>query len=292
MIDNLTYGHEEFVRWNDFVRGDVGDSALLDELFNSYKFSEIVHSAAFAYVGESVVDPAKYYLNIFCTSVTLLEAMRRHGAGTIVFSSTCAIYGNPVQLPMTERHPQNPINPYGRSNLMIEQVLADYNRAYRLRYVSLYYFNAAGEIGEQHEPETHLIPLVLDATAGKRPQVEVYGNDNPPADGTCIRDYIHATDLADAHARALVYLENGGASRAFNLGTGRGHSVIDVIRSVERVTGRRVPFSVRPRRPGNPAELVTVTEMARVCLQWCPEYVKLDAIVATAWRWHQRERQS
>jgi UDP-glucose-4-epimerase GalE len=211
VIDNLIYGHEEFVRWGEFVRGDVGNSTLLDELFNRHEFSAVIHFAAFAYVGESVVDPAKYYRNNFCNSVTLLEAMRRHGVGTIVFSSSCATYGNPVQLRMTESHPQNPINPYGRSKLMVEQVLADYHRAYGLNYVSLRYFNAAGadpagEIGEQHEPETHLIPLVLDAAAGRRPQVEVYGNDYPTADGTCIRDYIHVTDLADAHARALVYL--------------------------------------------------------------------------------------
>lgn len=293
VLDNLVYGHEQAVQWGPFERGDIADRGRLDEVLETYRPSAVMHFAAFAYVGESVGDPGKYYRNNVGGTLTLLEAMRDHGIDKLVFSSTCATYGEPQAVPITEDEPQTPINPYGMSKLMVEQMLADFARAHGLRSTPLRYFNAAGaspdgEIGEAHDPETHLIPLALAAAAGQGPELTVFGDDYPTPDGTCIRDYIHVSDLADAHVRALHYLEEGGPSRAFNLGTGAGVSVREILDSVERVTGRAVPCRTGPRRPGDPPVLVADASRAKRDLGWQPRLSDIDTIIATAWKWHQR----
>jgi UDP-glucose-4-epimerase GalE len=252
-----------------------------------------MHFAALAEVGESVAQPALYYRNNVCGTLELLEAMRRTGVSRLVFSSTCATYGVPARMPITEDLPQQPINPYGATKLMIERVLRDYDAAYGLRSVSLRYFNAAGcdpdgEIGEDHDPETHLIPRVLMAAAGTLPRIDVFGTDYPTPDGTCLRDYIHVADLADGHVRALDYLQRGGASTAINLGTGRAFSVREVIAAAERVTGRRIPVHEAPRREGDPPVLVADATRAREVLGFAPRFTAIEPIVATAWQWHER----
>ena len=289
-LDNLIYGHEWAVRWGPLEQVDICDAARLDAIMTAYRPVAVMHFAAFAYVGESVADPAKYYANNVTGALTLLDAMRRHGVGRIVFSSTCATYGVPQQVPIPEVHPQAPINPYGRSKLMIEWVLRDYCAAYDMRAVALRYFNAAGadadaEIGEDHDPETHLIPLVLDAAAGKRPAITVLGDDYPTQDGTCIRDYIHVTDLADAHVKALNALDARPGFQAFNLGNGAGYSVKQVIDTARRVTGREIPVRIGPRRPGDPPVLVGDAGAAKAKLGWQPQYSRLDDIIDSAWRW-------
>lgn len=296
VYDNLVYGHEDAVLWGPLERGDIADRTRLDAVFEMHHPIAVMHFAAFAYVGESVADPGKYYRNNVCGTLTLMEAMLAHGVDKMVFSSTCATYGEPRQVPIREDEPQQPINPYGRSKLMVEQMLADFERARGLKSVMLRYFNAAGaspdaEIGECHDPETHLIPLALDAAVEKGPALTVHGEDYPTPDGTCVRDYIHVGDLADAHARALKYLEDGGATRAFNLGTGAGVSVREVLDAVERVTGRKVPHHVGARRPGDPPVLVADTSRAGVELGWAPTMSDIDTIIATAWAWHQRRNQ-
>jgi len=253
-----------------------------------------VHFAASAYVGESMTDPRKYFHNNTVNTLYLLDAMRDAGVAQIVFSSTCATYGVPQRLPMDEAHPQAPVNPYGESKLFIERILHWYGVAYGMRSVALRYFNAAGadpegEIGECHDPETHLVPLVIDAALGRRPPVGVFGHDYPTPDGTAVRDYIHVMDLADAHLKALGYLRAGGASTALNLGTGEGHSVREVIETVERVGGRPVPRTDLPRRPGDPPSLVADAARAHAVLHWTPRYADLATIVGHAWRWHSRE---
>ena len=293
VYDNLVYGHEEAVRWGPFEQGDIADRARLDAVFESHRPVAVMHFAAFAYVGESVTDPGKYYRNNVGGTLALMEAMVAHGVDKMVFSSTCATYGEPRTVPITEDEPQQPINPYGKSKLVVEQMLADFEVAHGLRSVSLRYFNAAGaspegEIGERHDPETHLIPLALDAAAGKGPPLTVFGEDYPTADGTCIRDYIHVGDLADAHVKALDYLAGGGATRAFNLGTGAGVSVREILDSVERLTGRKVPHTIGPRRPGDPPALVADPSRARSDLGWQPRLSDIDTIIATAWEWYQR----
>ncbi|MDQ0394798.1 UDP-arabinose 4-epimerase [Labrys monachus] len=292
-FDNLAYGHEWAVKWGPLERGDLLDKARLSEVIRAYRPLGVLHFAAFAYVGESVVEPAKYYRNNVVGSLNLLEAMREEGVGTLVFSSTCATYGIPAGLPITEDTPRHPINPYGATKLHVERMIADFGPAYGLASLSLRYFNAAGadpegEIGEDHDPETHLIPLVLDAAAGRRPDVSVFGADYDTPDGTCVRDYIHVTDLADAHVRALDALRKGVPSGAYNLGNGLGFSVREVLSTVERVTGRPVPFRVSERRPGDPAALVSDASKARAELGWEPQMPALDDIVRTAWAWHQR----
>jgi len=252
----------------------------------------VMHFAAFTAVGESVSDPGKYYRNNVGGTLSLIEAMAAHGVDKLVFSSTAAVFGEPEEVPITEGCAQRPINPYGRSKLMVEQMLGDFDRAHGLRSVPLRYFNAAGaspdgEIGECHDPETHLIPLALDAVAGRGPELIVFGDDYPTPDGTCIRDYIHVGDLADAHVRALRHLEAGGASRAFNLGTGAGVSVREILDAIERVTGRAVPHRFGPRRPGDPPVLVSDASRARAELGWNPSLSDIDTIIATAWSWHQ-----
>jgi UDP-arabinose 4-epimerase len=266
-------------------------------VFQTHHPIAVMHFAAFAYVGESVTDPGKYYRNNVCGTLTLLEAMLAHGVDKMVFSSTCATYGEPLQVPITENESQQPINPYGRSKLMVEQMLADFEGACGLKSAMLRYFNAAGaspdaEIGECHDPETHLIPLALDAAEGRGPALTVHGDDYPTPDGTCVRDYIHVGDLADAHAGALQYLEAGAATRAFNLGTGAGVSVREILDGVQRVTSRKVPHHFGARRPGDPPVLVADNSRACVELGWDPTMSDIDTIIATAWSWQQKRKHS
>ena len=292
--DNLVFGHRSAVRWGPLVHGDILDRAALDAALRAWQPVAVMHFAAFAYVGESVTHPGKYYRNNVAGSLTLLEAMRDAGVSQFVFSSTCATYGVPQAVPIAEAHPQNPINPYGASKLMIERMLKDFEIAHDLRSVSLRYFNAAGadpdgEAGEAHDPETHLIPLVLDAAAGVRPDVTVFGSDYPTPDGTCIRDYIHVTDLAQAHVLALQALQAGAATTAYNLGNGKGFSVRQVIDAAQAVTGRNIPVRMGSQRAGDPPELVGNASRIRAELGWLPRHDDLADIVGTAWRWHRAQ---
>ncbi|MGO9485290.1 MAG: UDP-glucose 4-epimerase GalE [Rhodomicrobium sp.] len=291
--DNLIYGHDWAVKWGPLERGDIKDRARLDEVITRYSPKAIMHFAAFTAAGESVSNPGKFYRNNVSDSLTLLEAARDQGIGRFVFSSSAAIYGIPDRLPIAEETPQSPINPYGASKLMVERMLADFDRAHGLKSMALRYFNAAGadpenEIGESHDPETHLIPLVLDAASGRRERVTIFGNDYDTPDGTCVRDYIHVSDIAGAHVKALNALEAGAAAGAYNLGIGRGFSVLEVIAEVERVTGRCVSTVAGNRRPGDPAELVADAAKVRKELSWEPQITGLGEIVGTAWAWHQR----
>lgn len=291
--DNLSYGHEWAVKWGPLECGDILDRTRLDAVIVTHKPFAVMHFAAFAYVGESVSDPGKYYRNNVTGSLTLLEAVRDHGIKHFVFSSTCATYGTPETLTIVEATPQRPINPYGASKLMVERMLADFGAAHEMSWTALRYFNAAGgdgdgQIGEDHTPETHLIPLVLDAASGRRPYVTIFGTDYDTADGTCVRDYIHVNDLADAHVRALQALRDGAPSNVFNLGNGKGFSVREVIDSVERVTGLKVPVKFGARRDGDPATLISDATKARTVLGWQPALPDLDTIIRTAWAWHQR----
>lgn len=291
-FDNLSAGHRELVNWGPLVVGDLADRKLLSRVFAEYPIQAVMHFAAHAYVGESVIDPARYYGNNVANTLNLLDCMRSAGVGAIVFSSTCATYGVPQTVPIGEDHPQAPINPYGWSKLMVEQILKDYERAYGLRHAILRYFNAAGadpagETGEWHAPETHLIPLVLDVAIGRREAIDIFGSDYPTADGTCIRDYIHVTDLAEAHVLALDAIGATGQSLICNLGNGRGFSVREVIAGVERLTGKPIATRVSARRAGDPPALVGDAAKARSVLGWNPRYESLDAILATAWNWHQ-----
>jgi UDP-arabinose 4-epimerase len=292
--DNLSYSHSEAVRWGPLVVGDLADLALLTDTMRAFNVAAVMHFAGSTCVGESVKKPELYFRNNTINSLGLIEAMLCVGVRHLVFSSTCATYGLPETVPMDETTPQRPVNPYGESKLMVEQALAWHSAAHGLGSVALRYFNAAGadpdgEIGENHTPETHLIPLILDATLGRRAQIEIYGTDYPTPDGTPIRDFIHVADLAAAHVRALDHLNRGGASAAFNLGTGRGYSVREVITAAERVTGRRVPRRETGRRPGDPPVLVADARRAQEVLGWRPTRSDLDNILATAWAWHCRD---
>ena len=295
VYDNLVHGHEWAVRWGQFEHGDILDRARLDEVIAKYRPEAVIHFAAFAYVGESVTEPGKYYRNNVGGSLILLEAMKHHDIPRIVFSSSCAVYGVPDQVPITEAAPRRPINPYGMSKMIVERMLADFERAHGLKWIALRYFNAAGcdpdgEIGEDHRPETHIIPLALEAAANGRNRLTVFGDDYDTPDGTCIRDYVHVSDLADAHVRALRALENGMAPRAFNLGIGKGFSVLETIHAVKEVTGLDVPFDVGPRREGDPAVLVGNPEAAGHLLEWKPAFTELADIVKTAWDWDKSRR--
>jgi UDP-arabinose 4-epimerase len=288
--DNLMRGHRWAVRWGPFVHGDIRDRARLDAVLAEYRPLAAMHFAAHSLVGESVGDPALYYANNVAGSLSLLEALRAHGIDRFIFSSTCATYGYPRTDTLREDHPQQPINPYGQSKLMIERMLWDFEPAYGLRSVMLRYFNAAGadpegRIGEDHEPETHLIPLVLDAALGRREHITVFGDDYATPDGTCIRDYIHVDDLADAHVLALQALLDGAPSAAYNLGNGAGFSVREVIDAARRVTGRDIPEITGARRPGDPDRLVGDAGRVRAELGWTPRLTELDTLIATAWRW-------
>lgn len=299
VLDNLVYGHRELVESVlkvELVVGDTNDRALLDQLFASRPFVAVMHFAAYAYVGESVSHPDKYYRNNVIGTLTLLEAMVAAGIKKFVFSSTCATYGVPEVVPIPENHPQNPINPYGATKLMVERILADFDHAYDFKSVSFRYFNAAGadpegRLGEDHQPETHLIPLVLMTALGKQEAISIFGTDYPTPDGTCIRDYIHVTDLAEAHVLGLNYLLNGGTSQFFNLGNGNGFSVREVIEAAHKVTGRSIPAIEQPRRPGDPPALVGSAEKAKTTLGWNPKYADLETILTHAWNWHQKRHE-
>jgi UDP-arabinose 4-epimerase len=290
VYDNLSRGHREAVRWGPLVEGDLHDRPRLAAALRSHRIAAVMHFAAFAYVGESVTDPEKYYANNVGGTLALLGAMREAGVGRIVFSSTCAVYGVPETLPIRETTAKAPLNPYGDTKLAIERVLHWYAGAYGMRYMALRYFNAAGadpdgEIGEDHAPETHLIPLVLRAALGRAGPIEIYGTDYPTPDGTAIRDYIHVGDLAEAHLRALGDLAAGGDSAALNLGTGSGSSVREVIAAVERIGGRKVPHREVARRPGDPPELVADPALALARLGWQPRHSDLETIISTALAW-------
>lgn len=291
VFDNLVAGHREALRYGEFVEGDVTDVAGVVRAIRTHRISAVMHFAAFLDVGASVRDPIGYYRNNVGGALSVLEAMAATSVVPFVFSSTCATYGEPLTTPILETHPQNPINSYGETKLAVERALPHFGRAYGIRAIVLRYFNAAGadpdgEIGEDHDPEIHLIPRAIDAATGGR-ALEVFGNDYPTADGTCVRDYVHVSDLAEAHRSALGVLTAGGRSAAYNLGTGKGHTVLDVLCAVERVSGRPLPRTVAPRRPGDPAVLVASSELAQAALGWTPRLTDLDTIVRTAWVWHQ-----
>ncbi|HEY5313255.1 MAG TPA: UDP-glucose 4-epimerase GalE [Pirellulales bacterium] len=291
VYDNLSQGHRDAVPSGRLIVGRLQDRPLLESVLVRERIEAVVHFAAFALVGESVRDPARYYQNNIVGSLSLLDAMRAADVKRIVFSSTTATYGVPDRVPIDEDQPQRPINPYGFGKLVIEQALADYAQAYGLGYAALRYFNAAGaspsgDIGEDHDPETHLIPLVLQVALGQRPQIEIFGDDYPTPDGTCVRDYVHVDDLASAHLLALERLQPGQGLK-LNLGTGRGYSVREVIDACGQATGHPIPVKLGPRRPGDPPELVADARRAREQLGWQPQYLELQPIVDTAWRWHQ-----
>jgi len=293
-LDNLVYGHEWAVKWGPFVNGDLADRELLKKTLREYEIGAVMHFAAYAYVGESMDDPGKYFRNNVTNTINLLDAMVETGVRHIVFSSTCATYGVPKQVPIGEDHPQQPINPYGESKLFIERALQWYGQAHGIRSCALRYFNAAGadadgEIGEDHDPETHLIPLVIQTALGQRPAVKIFGTDYDTPDGSAVRDYIHVTDLAEAHVSAIDRLLDGGESRRLNLGTGTGHSVKDVVSAVERVSGLPVNAIEAPRRAGDPPMLVARPGMAAELLGWVPRHSDLETIVYTALRWHRNQ---
>ena len=292
VFDNLVHGHKWAVKWGPFVEGDLADGALIKDVLEQYKVTAVVHFAAYAYVGESVVHPRKYFRNNVAGTLNLLDAMLDTGVRDIVFSSTCATYGVPRQVPINEDHPQAPVNPYGETKLAIERALHWYQRAYPIRFAALRYFNAAGadpdgEIGEDHDPETHLIPLAIEAALGGK-ALDIYGTDYPTADGTAIRDYIHVQDLADAHVSALARLRAGATNLCLNLGTGRGHSVREVIAAVEAVSGKKVPAREVGRRAGDPPELVADARLAADVLGWQARIRDMETIVEHAWRWRQK----
>jgi UDP-glucose-4-epimerase GalE len=289
VFDNFTAGHRGAVRYGDCVEGDVTDTAAVRAAIRGQRIQAVMHFAAFLDVGESVREPARYYRNNVSGALSVLEAMAAESVKLLVFSSTCATYGEPIETPITETHPQNPINSYGETKLAIERALPHFARAYGIVSAALRYFNAAGadpdgDLGEDHHPEIHLIPRALDAAAGGE-GLHVFGDDYPTPDGTCLRDYIHVSDLAEAHVKALGALAETGRSGAYNLGTGRPHSVREVIDSVERVTGQRVPWTLAARRPGDPAVLYAAPQKAQSELHWKPRLAELDVIVRTAWDW-------
>jgi UDP-glucose-4-epimerase GalE len=295
VLDNLVYGHRAAVQWGPLVEGDLADAGLIARVLRDHAVTAVIHFAAYAYVGESVTDPRKYFRNNVCNTLNLLDAMVDAGVRDIVFSSTCATYGEPTAVPIAEDHPQQPVNPYGESKLFVERILHWYAGAYGLRFAALRYFNAAGadpegQIGEEHDPETHLIPLAIDTALGRRPSLDIYGTDYPTPDGTAIRDYIHVVDLADAHLRALGALQTDKGNLRLNLGTGQGHSVRQVVAAVETATRRKVPTREIGRRAGDPPALVADARLAGRVLGWRPRYPELSTIVEHAVAWHQRPR--
>lgn len=293
-LDNLSRGHRELVVAGEFLQGDLMDKRFLQKVFTDYQFEAVFHFAALAYVGESMTDPSLYYRNNVCATYNLLQQMIESKVKYFIFSSTCATYGEPQWLPLTEDHPQNPISPYGRTKLIIEWMLKDFCKGYDLSYVNLRYFNAAGAdpegmIGEWHDPETHLIPNILLSLLGKKAHLEIYGNDYPTPDGTCVRDYIHIYDLCKAHLLALDYLRDNGEPTSFNLGNGKGFSIMEVIEAVEKATGRKIEYCYRERRKGDPAKLVGSSARAENVLGWKPEYQDIESIIRTAWKWHKKQ---
>ena len=296
VLDNLAYGHREAVPAGvPFIEANMGDRTALGGVFKTYKIDAVVHFAAYAYVGESVTEPSKYYNNNTVATLNVLDTMRDHGVKNFIFSSTCATYGDPQYVPMDEKHPQKPINPYGESKFFVEHILRAFDHAYGLRYTALRYFNASGcdpegRIGESHDPETHLIPLILQVATGKRPSVGIFGTDYDTPDGTAIRDYIHVLDLAQAHSLALDRLRAGTESAIYNLGSEQGYSVKDVIETCERVTGASIKAVEQPRRAGDPPRLIASATKAKAELSWRPRYQDLNEIISTAWKWEQHRR--
>jgi UDP-glucose 4-epimerase len=295
VLDNLSTGHREAVQWGSFVEADLADNEALNDVFGANRFDAVMHFCAHSLVGESVMHPYKYYANNVGGTLNLLQAMQQHGVERIVFSSTAAVYGNPASLLIDEDHAKVPINPYGMSKLMVERVLADAASAYGLRSVALRYFNAAGasptaEIGEAHLPETHLIPNVLKAVLSQGPGLKVFGDDYPTQDGTCVRDYVHVEDLVLAHELALGYMDAYEGAHAFNLGSGQGFSVREVIAVVEEVTGQSVPYELTTRRAGDPAVLVASNARAKAELGWQPLFNELRPIIESAWQWHRNPK--
>jgi UDP-glucose-4-epimerase GalE len=291
VLDNLATGHREAVKWGPLIEGNLGDKELLAKIFREQQIEAVLHFAASLLVGESMADPQKYFWNNVVNTLVLLDAMKASRVKHIVFSSSAAVYGSPEKVPIPENHSMRPVSPYGDSKLSMERAIHWYGVAYGLRGVSLRYFNAAGadldgELGEGHDPESHLIPLVVKAALRQRPEVEIFGTDYPTPDGTAIRDYIHVVDLADAHVRALEYLAAGGATTELNLGTGEGHSVREVVVGVGKLCGGQVPAKDAPRRAGDPAVLVADPTKARQLLDWQPQYSDLDTIIQSAWKWH------
>lgn len=292
-LDNLSNGHRDAVTYGEFVLADLADVKAVESIFSGRKFDAVIHFASFIEVGASMRDPAAYYRNNVVNTLNLLEVMRTHGVGRFIFSSTAAIFGEPEYCPIDEKHLKRPINPYGQSKLMVEQLLQDFDRAYGLKSICLRYFNAAGadpegQLGERHDPETHLIPLVLQAASGKRPEITVFGRDYDTPDGTCARDYIHVTDLCEAHWLALRSLMNGAGSQSYNLGNGAGFTVQQVIDTARAVTGRDIPIVDGGRRAGDPARLVADSRLAREKLGWIPQYPDLQSIISHAWQWELR----
>ena len=288
VVDNLVYGHKQAVLAKDFYQFDINDKFALNNIFKTHKIDAVIHFAAYAYVGESVKHPQKYYQNNLINTINVLDCMLENDVNNIVFSSTCATYGTPKYSPIDEKHPQNPINPYGQTKLMVEKVMDDYDKAYGLKSICLRYFNAAGadkdgRLAEKHNPETHLIPLVLQTALGEREFINVFGNDYDTPDGTCIRDYIHVEDLADAHILALEKLFTEHKSYRINLGTGIGTSVNEIIKSAERVTGKEIPVLYTDRRDGDPDKLVASNEYAQEVLYWIPKYINIDDIIQSAY---------
>ncbi len=292
VLDNLSRGHRAAIAGDvPFYKGNIGDRELVAQIAREHEIEACVHFAAFAYVGESVSEPARYFENNVEQGVSLMGALLKAGVRRIVFSSTCATYGEPQEVPISETHPQKPTNPYGWSKLSMEGILAGYDRTAGVSYVALRYFNAAGateQLGEHHEPETHLIPNVLLAAQGQLPAVSVFGNDYPTPDGTAIRDYIHVADLGTAHILALEYLRAGGASECINLGNGQGYSVLEVIETARQVTERPIAMNIEPRRPGDPSHLIANADKARRLLRWQPAYPELASIIRTDWEWRKK----
>lgn len=292
-LDNLVCGHRAAVQWGPLIEGDIGDRAVLDRIFTGYDIKGVLHFAAYTSVPESVADPLKYYRNNVASTVCLLQAMVAHGVRPLIFSSSCATYGDAGGKALTETHPQQPATPYGRTKWMVEQMLDDFGAAYGIRAVSLRYFNAAGadpdgRIGEDHRPETHLIPIILQTALGQREFLSVYGNDYPTRDGTCVRDYIHVEDLAQAHLLALEKLLAGGGGGKYNLGNGDGFTVQEVLDRARTITGEKIPARIEARRPGDVPVLIGASEKAMQELGWRPVFSDLDAIIQTAWDWHRR----
>ena len=296
VLDNLAKGHRQAVLAGKFIQGDIGEKELVKRIIKEERIEAAIHLCAYSLVGESVTEPAKYFQNNISNGLMLLEALRESNVTKFVFSSSAAVYGEPVKIPIPEDHPKNPTNPYGFTKLTFEGILKAYDQAYGMKYISLRYFNAAGadreaEIGEDHHPESHLIPIVLQAALGIRPHIEIYGTDYPTPDGTCVRDYIHVNDLAQAHILALEALSDGASSTIYNLGNGQGYSNRQVVEMARMVTGKAIPVKEGPRRPGDPAVLVASADRIKQELGWKPQYPELQKIIATAWHWHQNHPQ-
>jgi UDP-glucose 4-epimerase len=292
VLDNLSRGwHAAVPRDVPFYNGNIGDREVVARITNDHQIEACIHFAAFAFVGESVADPSRYFENNVEQGIALLDTLLKSGVRRVVFSSTCATYGEPQQIPIPESHPQQPTNPYGWSKLFLERILASYDSAHEMRYIALRYFNAAGateRLGEHHQPETHLIPNVLLAAQGKRPAVSVFGNDYPTLDGTAIRDYVHVADLGTAHIQALEYLRTGGPSECINLGSGLGYSVLEVIETARQVTGQPIAVNIEPRRPGDPSHLVANASKAYAVLGWKPALPQLSSIIRSDWEWRKK----